>query len=152
MRIDSLTTPQHSTFQAMKNTYTLISADPSILEGAQPVYAVVENDDASESFCSNHDKKRCETGWTKQSKGAAAFCGLSALIIGGPLMAILAAIGGAHAARNDKGAVGDVSRSLGDTALAAEGKAKESDLLGKSKITAKSTVDGVRSIFSHYQK
>lgn len=153
MRIEShnATSKEHSTLETMKDAFTSISADPSVLEGAHPVYAVVEKE-ATEPLCSNHDNKRDETGWTKQSKGAAVFCGLSFLIIGGPFLAILAAIGGAHTARNNKGAAGDVSRSLGDIALAAEGKAKDSDILGKSKIAAKSIFDEVRNVFSHDRK
>mmetsp|Transcript_5783 Transcript_5783/g.16676 ORF Transcript_5783/g.16676 Transcript_5783/m.16676 type:complete len:131 (-) Transcript_5783:59-451(-) len=89
-----------------------------------------------------------ENGCGGQAKGAAALCGLSGLVIGGPLLAIFAAAGGAHASINNKGPVGEASRAIGDVALAAGERAKESKLKEKSRDAFQSVVRSTRESLS----
>uniref|UniRef100_A0A7R9W6N5 Uncharacterized protein n=1 Tax=Pseudictyota dubia TaxID=2749911 RepID=A0A7R9W6N5_9STRA len=101
------------------------------------------------------DEKEEEENWDGdgtgrdrgQAKGAAAMCGLFGLLIGGPILAILAAFGGHRTAVHNGGPVGDLSRAFGDVALAAGDAAKESGLKEKGGDAVKSVARGIRESF-----
>lgn len=78
------------------------------------------------------------------ARGAAALCGLTGCLVGGPFLAILAAIGGAYSATHHKGPVGDASRAIGEVALAASAKAKEHHVREKTGKAAKTVVKGLK--------
>merc|ERR1712013_148354 len=60
-------------------------------------------------------------------------CGLLGCIAAGPLLAIIAALGGKYAADKNQGPIGDASRALGRVASAAGKTAEEERLLHKMK-------------------
>eukprot|EP01083_Nonionella_stella_P133397 405552_1 len=52
-------------------------------------------------------------------------CGLAGCIVGGPLLAVLTALGGAYAAEHDQGPIGESCRAVGRITMTAGKKAKE---------------------------
>ena len=81
------------------------------------------------------------------ARGAAALCGLTGCFLGGPFLAILAAVGGAYSATHNDGPVGDASRAVGEVALAARDKAKEHQVCEKTGTAAKSVAKGLKESF-----
>ena len=73
------------------------------------------------------------------SAGAAFFWGIFGCILGGFPLALLGAWAGAHTATHNDGAVGELSRSLGEVAIAASNKAREKKIKEKTGEVAKAT-------------
>eukprot|EP00978_Attheya_sp_CCMP212_P007536 scaffold17457_cov76-Attheya_sp.AAC.1 len=68
----------------------------------------------------NRDGNDCseEESVRSQKRGAGVLCGVLGCLIGGPILAAVAAVGGAHATQKD-GCIGDSARAFGDVALTA---------------------------------
>ena len=79
--------------------------------------------------------------------GAAFLWGLFGCILGGLPLALLGAWGGAHTATHNDGPVGDLSRSLGEVAVAASNKAKEKQIKEKTGKVAKATARQLKESF-----
>ena len=79
--------------------------------------------------------------------GAAFLWGLFGCILGGLPLALLGAWGGAHTATHNDGPVGDLSRSLGEVAVAASNKAKEKQIKEKTGKVAKATAQQLKESF-----
>lgn len=115
----------------------------------------VGRDDAPVSFDSDANKNPYEDNETivsdengKQvAHGAAFFWGLFGCILGGFPLALLGAWGGAHTATHNDGAVGELSRSLGEVAIAASNKAKEKQIKEKTGKVAKATARQLKESF-----
>mmetsp|Transcript_4107 Transcript_4107/g.11657 ORF Transcript_4107/g.11657 Transcript_4107/m.11657 type:complete len:163 (+) Transcript_4107:145-633(+) len=111
-------------------------------------------DDAPASFA-DADKNPYEDDETvvgeedgkKIARGAAVLWGIFGCILGGFPLAILGAWGGAHTATHNDGPVGDLSRSLGEVAVAASKKAKEKQIKEKTGNVAKATARQVKESF-----
>eukprot|EP00978_Attheya_sp_CCMP212_P041586 scaffold240399_cov46-Attheya_sp.AAC.1 len=82
--------------------------------------------------CSEEDSVR------SQRRGAGVLCGVLGYLIGGPILAAVAAVGGAHATKKD-GCIGDSARACGDVALTVKDNAKKIDETHDIKTMAKST-------------
>jgi hypothetical protein len=65
------------------------------------------------------------------ARGAAAFFGGLGCILGGPLLAIAAAVAAVHTATHNSGGFGDATRSMGKVALDAHLRAKDMHLYEK---------------------
>jgi hypothetical protein len=112
-------------------------------------------DDAPASFSADANKSPYDDGETivsedigKQVAHGAAFCwGLFGCILGGFPLALLGAWGGAHTATHNDGPVGDLSRSLGEVAIAASNKAKEKQIKEKTGKVAKATARQLKESF-----
>ena len=79
--------------------------------------------------------------------GAAFPWGIFGCILGGIPLAALGAWGGAHTATHNDGPVGDLSRSLGEVAIAASKKAKEKQIKEKTSTAAKATARHLKESF-----
>ena len=97
--------------------------------------------DDSSTTVDDDDSKR---GGDMVARGAAALCGLTGCFLGGPFLAILAALGGAYSATHNKGPVGDASRAVGEVALAARDKAREHQVCEKTGTAAKAVAKGLK--------
>ena len=76
--------------------------------------------------------------------GAAALWGIFGCILGGIPFGILGAWGGAHTANHNDGPAGDLSRSLGEVAIAASKKAKEKQIKEKTSKVAQQLKESFR--------
>mmetsp|Transcript_26844 Transcript_26844/g.54958 ORF Transcript_26844/g.54958 Transcript_26844/m.54958 type:complete len:134 (-) Transcript_26844:39-440(-) len=121
----------------MKGTYNYAGNQSEVPLAVPVSHSYVHNND-SVYFDEEADER------SKQAKGAAVLCGVAGCFVGGPILAALAAFGGAFTASRKKGAFGDVARAVGDVAIAAGDKARASDLLGKSSNAAKVVVNRAR--------
>jgi hypothetical protein len=61
-----------------------------------------------------------------QKRGAGVLCGVLGCLIGGPILGVVAAVGGVHATQKD-GCIGDSARAFGDVALTVKNKARDID-------------------------
>mmetsp|Transcript_14395 Transcript_14395/g.30980 ORF Transcript_14395/g.30980 Transcript_14395/m.30980 type:complete len:155 (-) Transcript_14395:884-1348(-) len=103
--------------------------------------------DAYSDYDSTVDGEENDRKGNMVARGAAALCGLTGCFLGGPFLAILAAIGGAYSATHNEGPVGDASRAVGEVALAARDKAKEHQVCEKTGTAAKSVAKGLKESF-----
>ena len=78
------------------------------------------------------------------AQGAAFLWGIFGCILGGIPFGILGAWGGAHTANHNDGPVGDLSRSLGEVAIAASKKAKEKQIKEKTSKVAQQLKESFR--------
>jgi hypothetical protein len=84
--------------------------------------------------------------------GAAFLLGVFGCILGGFPLAILGAWGGAHTATHNDGPVGELSRSLGEVAVAASNKAKEKHIKEKTGKAANATATQLKESFKGRSK
>uniref|UniRef100_A0A6U1YL17 Uncharacterized protein n=1 Tax=Trieres chinensis TaxID=1514140 RepID=A0A6U1YL17_TRICV len=109
--------------------YTKISTKSQVL-AHDDSRATARKDD--EVYFDEDANEKKESAYSLQAKGAAAMFGAVGCIACGPILGLLAALFGAHTATHNKGAVGDVSRAMGDVAMAAKEEAKRTGLVQKS--------------------
>ena len=112
-------------------------------------------DDAPVSFSTDANKSPYDDDETVVSEdngkqvahGAAFFWGIFGCILGGFPLALLGAWAGAHTATHNDGAVGELSRSLGEVAIAASNKAREKKIKEKTGEVAKATAWQLKESF-----
>lgn len=107
-------------------------------------------EDAPASFADAADKNPYEDDeedGKHVAHGAAFLWGIFGCILGGIPLAALGAWGGAHTATHNDGPVGDLSRSLGEVAIAASKKAKEKQIKEKTSKAAKATSEKLKESF-----